>query len=471
MSQQQQQQSAQHSGISVIDIISSGPPFIQLPYKIRCNLYKQTGVIRSQPIKHLSCWTGYSGGHRVPEQIPVAFYNASEELVADVLSVWWSENLFVLSHEQIPQLLQLGSPNMWSSLRHLTISLTRTHLRDWQQVCNGLKTFLPPSQLKLFLSITLFELPNQDRADTVRDVLYPMLALPMLKSLLISIAPARFGLGAEIHRMATFIVKRRVRQSVERRSPIFAFRFIDLPAEIQLMILRYTDLVAPGPVTASSLKGYVLHRCYAARCVQPRLCCEGFYHSLGSCWSLPANMFHVNRHMSMMSEDVFFSCNQFIVDVQLSSSPAPLINWSPISTDWLDGRIPPLWSPKNSKFLLAIPPGCVPKLRVLTWLFPTVGNDAALTYERIKHDWIHTIDYIAEHVRPLTRLTLVMDMTRLQLPDEVMLPVRKLQGLRCLYVRLPPDPNSQVRAAKEHRLVRLAMLRPQSLRNISAQRQ
>jgi hypothetical protein len=46
-------------------------------------------------------------------------------------------------------------------------------------------------------------------------------------------------------------------------------------------------------------------------------------------------------------------------------------------------------------------------------------------------------------------------MTQLQLPDEVMLPVRKLQGLRGLFVRLPGDP-SMVRAAEELRLQRLA---------------
>ena len=159
---------------------------------------------------------------------------------------------------------------MWSSLRYLEIVLTRTRLRDWQQVCNGLKAFLPPSQLRLCLCITMFELPKQDHADTVRDALYPMLTLPMLKSLSIHIAPARFGLGAKIYRMATYVlVKRHVCQSVERRSPILAFRFIDLPAEIQLMILQFTDLVAPGPVTASSLKGYVLNECYAPLLDQP----------------------------------------------------------------------------------------------------------------------------------------------------------------------------------------------------------
>ena len=156
----------------------------------------------------------------------------------------------------------------------------------------------------------------------------------------------------------------------------------------------------------------------------------------------------------MTSEDVFFSCNQFIVDVQLASYPAPLINWS--LTDWPDEKVPGVWNPKHSNFLSAIPPGCIPILRSLTWRFPKCDNDAALT-ELIKRDWIHAVDFIAKNVRPLSRLTLTLDMTRSQFPDEVMLPVRKLQGLRGLLVRLRGLPNSQVRAAEELRLMSLAM--------------
>jgi hypothetical protein len=168
-----------------------------------------------------------------------------------------------------------------------------------------------------------------------------------------------------------------------------------------------------------------------------------------------------------MSEEVFFSCNHFIVDVELPSYPASLTNWRP--TGWPDERIPGFWNPKHSNFLHAIPPGCIPILRSLTWRFPMYINnhaltmynsDAALTHDLIKHDWICTIDFIAENVRPISKLTLILDMTRLQLPDEVMLPVRKLQGLRGLFVRLSGDPRPQMRAAEELRLQRLGIESP-----------
>jgi hypothetical protein len=399
--------------------------------------------------------------YRIPIQIPVELYYASEELSADVQSVWWSENVFRLYNVQVLQLLHLGTPIMWSSLKHLQIFATHTHLPYWRHLCNSLKAYVLPYQLTLRFCVGM-DVPIHDQEDTVRDALHPMMELPRLKSLSFDIAPAR-SLGIKIHRMATHIAKHHNCQSVERCSPVISFPFMALPVELQVMILEYTDLVAPGPVTASSLKGYILDDCQAGRCARKNICCEGHYNSSETCWSLPADLFHVNRHINMMSQEVFFSHNQFIVDLQLVSYPAPLVIWSPWSpTDWQDERFPELWNPNYSKFLLEIPAGCIPKLRSLTWRFPMHRNNAALTSGLIKKDWIRTIDFIAEVVRPLSRLTLTLDMTRLQLPDEVILPVRKLQGLRGLFVRLPGHSSSQVRAAEELRLEHLAMGRTES---------
>ena len=59
-----------------------------------------------------------------------------------------------------------------------------------------------------------------------------------------------------------------------------------------------------------------------------------------------------------------------------------------------------------------------------------------------EYDWVHTIDFIAQNVRPLSRLTMTFDTMFSRLDsgrgrnigpwtvtrDEVMLPVRKLRG-------------------------------------------
>ena len=420
--------------------------FLQLPYEARYDIYKEIGYIFSDPITHLAWWSDNRNNccYRFPVQLPEdMYYFASRELWTDIQLMWWSENSFVLHHGEIIHLLDVGTPIMWSSLRYLDIHLIQTHhLLSWKQVCNNLRAHMRPNQLTLCFSIWIQAVTN-----TVRDALCSMIELPILKDLSLDIAPACF-LRVEIHRMAASIVKRHTRQSVERRSPVLSFPFVDLPVEIQVMILEYADLVAPSPVTASTMKGYILDDCRAGRCAQ--ISCEGHYTTSKSCWSLPADMFHVNGYINMMSQEVFFSCNEFIVDVQLKTCyPAPRL------PDWQDEIFPGLWSPNNSRFLHAIPQGCIPKLRSLTWRFPMYDNDAALI--RIKRDWICTIDYIANNVQPLSRLTLTLDMTKSQFPDEVMLPVRKLHDLRGLFVRLPGRSNSQVRAAEERRLERLAM--------------
>ena len=55
-----------------------------------------------------------------------------------------------------------------------------------------------------------------------------------------------------------------------------------------------------------------------------------------------------------------------------------------------------------------------PNTAVSYMAIPTCDNNVALTGELIKHD------FIAENVRPLSRLTLILDMTRLQLSDDSM---------------------------------------------------
>ena len=258
-----------------MDIIALGSSFLQLPHEIRCNAYKKVGVICSGSIHRFT-----PSPCQIPGQIPVAFHFSSKELLADALSVFWSENRFKLYCVRILEPLNLGTLMMWSSVRDLTIISAPSYLPHWRQVCNNLGVYMPPSQLTIHFCVNILEVPIEDHADTARDALHSMLALPVLKKMTFIIAPVSY-LGVDIHRMATYIVKRHICQSVERRSPVLSFRFMNLPVEIQLLILEYTDLVAPGPVTASTLKGYVLNDCYTARrCPRPALWSIQFFGEL-----------------------------------------------------------------------------------------------------------------------------------------------------------------------------------------------
>jgi hypothetical protein len=80
--------------------------------------------------------------------------------------------------------------------------------------------------------------PDQNR--TVKKALHSLLAYPVLKILSFELGPFP---SVELHNMATDVLKRHTHPSTEQRSCFSSFRFMDLPVEIQLMILKYTALL------------------------------------------------------------------------------------------------------------------------------------------------------------------------------------------------------------------------------------
>jgi hypothetical protein len=138
---------------------------------------------------------------------------------------------------------------------------------------------------------------------------------------------------------------------------------------------------------------------------------------------------------------VFFSGNEFVVNVLPDQPLAPrALIWSPTHSGRSTGLS---WCPENSEFLASFPPSCIPMLRSLKWRLFMRGDHMHVTLSREpEYDWVHTIDFIAQNVRPLSRLTMTFDTMFSRLDsgrgrnigpwtvtrDEVMLPVRKLRG-------------------------------------------
>lgn len=154
---------------------------------------------------------------------------------------------------------------------------------------------------------------------------------------------------------------------------------MDLP---QAMILEYTDLVAPGPVIASRLKGYAIDDCYAGRCPSPAQaspwpwrmgyqCYENplYNSSQICCWSLPADLFLVNRFLGEMSGQVFFSSNEFVMNVLPDQPLAPLV-WSPTHS----GRGPSY-------------PSTGPSWCLASFLGTVMYPNAAIPYMAFSHAW------------------------------------------------------------------------------------
>jgi hypothetical protein len=104
-------------------------------------------------------------------------------------------------------------------------------------------------------------------------------------------------------------------------------------------------------------------------------------------------------------------------------------------------------------------------LRSVTWRFTMCDDQIALS-EELEADWVHTVDFIAQNVQPLSKLTIILDMChrrdmasggRRVARDNVMLPLCQLKGLRDLCVHLSEGRNFRFHAAEKLRLERLAM--------------
>ncbi|KAN0074806.1 hypothetical protein V8E54_007417 [Elaphomyces granulatus] len=466
----------QQSALQGETSITLSQSFLQLPYEIRCNKYRDIGVIRPRPIFELEWWVD-KNGRRVPPWIPKDVFYTSEEVSTDALSVFFSENTFELFERYLWELLSLGNPYMWSSLRDLTVELcymaedekmNTRHLCAWRKACIALGAHLPPSRLTLCVWITnVNQYLGRDSVTYAKNAFASMLELPLLKKVRLKSDAQSLG----VHRLAIRLLKRLTCSPVEWRFP---FRFMDLPVEIQHMILEHAGLVAPGPVTTSTLKGYALDNC-----------CQGYHcyyaeydSSQACCWSLPAELFVVNRYISAMSAKIFFSRNEFVVDVRRGCA-APVPNgliWSP--TDM--GPSSPktqrweFWHPKDSKFLMVFPPACIPMLTLVTWRFPIAKHAYGVFFNhKLEVDWKLTVKFIAQHVKPLSRLTIFLDMCYEENScyfvgvsldkDKVVRRLRKLKGLRGLFVHLSRNRDSRGSAREEHnrieelRLERLAM--------------
>jgi hypothetical protein len=389
---------------------------------------------------------------------------------------------------------------MWSSLRDLTVSIDLVPLAEssidsgveaknaecldyWREVCGHLGAHLPPSQLRLHfrifnVDVTMPNCNHDHLVTSVKNACSSMLKLPVLRMMAFE---AHVGNSLGLQRTVTRLVNRLTytRLPTERkyRSP---FRFMDLPAEIQRMILEYAGLVAPGPVIPWMSKGYGLEDCYAKRCPRGELCFIETNKSIrycswdSDCWSLPADLFLVNRHISAMSAQILFSRNKFVVDLRQFTGPAPKgLIWDPTYTgnDPSPPRTPGLRHPQYSRFLCVFPPECIPMLRFLTWRFPICKcHNRVMLGKELKADWVRAVDFIAQNVEPLSRLTITLDMCYTDdykdddpMPtksrNKVLLPLQRLRaaGLRNLFIHLSRDRTLREHAAEELRLERLAM--------------
>ncbi|KAN0086935.1 hypothetical protein V8E54_000623 [Elaphomyces granulatus] len=291
-----------------------------LPCEVRRRIYEMTGLIHRDPIllDEGTYWRSLQNEYlQIGKVIPKQLFYTSRDVSNDALSMFWAENDFWVNQISFPLMLQIRSPIMWSSIRDLNVYIDLGSVKghvdvvQWRSVCNNLGVHLPPSQLTLHLHIT----NEEGSLSTLEDMLHSILKLPILKRVYLLVSAQ--GTARLPMRQKACNLVRHLSAPASPTEDHPPFRFMDLLLELQWQILEYTDLVAPGAVTFSNLKGFSLLQCLKSCTRKLSLttgtlpCSEApqYDSSKEHYWSLPLGLFLINRHISDLSRSIFFDYN------------------------------------------------------------------------------------------------------------------------------------------------------------------
>lgn len=354
---------------------------------------------------------------------------------ADIHPILYSTNLFHIRHKDkgnLDRLLRLR-PQTIALLRHLEINLNDSYLYDhwlhspverhfednkgspplnnsrqailsnWRRVARCILPFLKPNALHLSL------LCDSANLETAAAVVQPLLSAPTLANCRLRLAPepnfALQNLARKVSKLTT---------GYEYPGPELPFRFLDLPKELRLQILQYTDLVAPSrEVEWSSEKKFTLRlsscTCKQYCCsVRERPCCPSLrpscqfracwhvdgpgagcfcqnYHAAFStrytCWAPPKCFFLVCKQFLEDSREIFYGNNRFVIVAPGHACTQPVSD-TPSRLD-------------ISVFLRdVVLPSSMKSLRSLDIVVPAFYYDYLRSDEPAYPDWLSTIDYM-----------------------------------------------------------------------------
>ncbi|KAG8627869.1 hypothetical protein KVT40_003742 [Elsinoe batatas] len=359
----------------------------------------------------------------------------------DVTEYMYSNYWFRLSGDP-SQLLQL-SPSAMSHLRHLVVAIhlascegfgaasdeccrpsgdqpcvkhchhptplakddigTGILLDHWLDVVDRLAASATPGQLDLTFICDVLDYRLAVKFAT------PLLTLPALKDCAIR-------LGATKDERITTLAKSIALRCMDKidRSRLSSFRWADLPREIKLLVLEYTDLVTPmnevnwspsakfhliysgmygqrGAIYSDTYHpSLFLHDCSPGTddgCFCSRY--HSAYHVFCKCWSPPIALMLTSKEMLADSQEIFYKSNKFVA---LPDSPPGIPKRNSI------GKRHPV-----STFLRSfMPKGALPHLRHIEIVFPVFKAMPQLFFPEshpVHNDWLKTIRFINKKLR------------------------------------------------------------------------
>ena len=268
----------------------------------------------------------------------------------------------------------------------------RRVLSDWLEFFCWRLACVKPDQLELSISGSFFDVQS------TQEFLDPLLYLPRLKKCSICTGLVH---DKRLQLLVEHIVKKTTKRQKGYNKDMAQFPFTKLPGEIQLRILKYTDLIASDVLTWIPPMGFVPRRCETEKCEGGFYCPSAHvaYSSSYFCWQMPTALFQTNSQIRQQALSVFYSYNRFSLKLRRP--------WSNLDYNWL--------APHNFKnhmlyLLTPFPKYCLQYLRYLEWYvdFPEIES-LALGGEH--HGlWLEALSLLAQHAT-LHQLTLVLDMT------------------------------------------------------------
>jgi len=204
-------------------------------------------------------------------------------------------------------------------------------LKEWQLLCKLLGSQIQPNCLKLFLTCDVANV------EIAQEIVQPLLGLPALRDCAVRLGSRYIHTDVNHSKPMTALARQTV-ERVTNRSAQRSFRYLDLPKEIQLQILEYTELVSPFDLVwafntnvAKHIESpYYENRTFhsgispsnSSSCCQEcspdlQLCVcwsgQAAFSTSCTCWKFPLSLFLVNHKMRKDAEFIFYSKNHFLL--------------------------------------------------------------------------------------------------------------------------------------------------------------
>ncbi|KAJ8068133.1 hypothetical protein OCU04_003704 [Sclerotinia nivalis] len=286
---------------------------------------------------------------------------------------------------------------------------------EWQRAGRYIASCIKPSVLKLYFTC---DVENLEVGQRVVD---PFRSMPTLADCSIGLSQGHHALLRSLA-VETAIRAKRWRTAPQDDEP--TFRFMDLPQELRLQVLKYTDLVTPlKEVEWNPRDNFYLHyrstRCLKI-CGEYDMCgdqkqhygcqfrdcweterdfgcfCPRYHASYSSrchCWRQPTPLFLVCRALYEDARAVFFSMNHFVI--------------TPMT-----GCTEPAETPDHLETLIflkdALPPASLQYLKSLEIVFPPFRDDYLMPHEPAYDQWLQAIDYMCQLNLPILSLAVSM---------------------------------------------------------------